>query len=157
MPRQSMARASSATTRGSRVSTVRDSRDEMAIGEVDIAALEDRPDSALRTQICGIFGDAQKSTVGHRKLATRLRKVQESCVFEPPTATSPREGDFGAEFSRCVLRLLHVKRTETVADRVIAFIGVFLELASESGGSRNNFGLQDTDYRRTISRQRCCS
>ena len=100
---------------------------------------EDSPPTELRLQICAIFADAQKSTSGHRKLVVRLRKIQEACCYLPAQSKKLRLGtshnfgeeDFNTEVPRCVLKVLGVKKTEPVGDRVIRFLGLFLKSASE--------------------------
>lgn len=105
-----------------------------------IAIPEEGPTSALRNQICSIFGDAQKTTSGHRKLIVGLRKVQEACAYEEPTRGKKGEqrerfgeDDFNVEFTRCVIRLMGVKKSEGVGDKLVRFIGLFLRHASEKG------------------------
>lgn len=101
-------------------------------------AVPEGPTSTLRTQICNVFNDAQKSAAGHRKLVVGLRKIQEACCYEP---TRPgklgrqefNEDDFNVEIARCVIRLMGVKRSEAVGDRIIRFLGFFLCHASEKG------------------------
>ena len=69
----------------------------------------------------------------------RLRKIQEACCYLPVqskklrlgTAHNFGEEDFNAEVSRCALKVLGVKKTEPVGDRVIRFMGLFLKSASE--------------------------
>lgn len=99
-------------------------------------------DTSLRTRICQIFGDAQNSTVTQRKLQITLRKVQENCCFEPQDPSKSDEGydeeDFINEFTRCILRILTVKKGELVGDRVIRFLGLFLKHASEKGERLRN-------------------
>ncbi|KAI9729659.1 MAG: hypothetical protein M1818_008412 [Claussenomyces sp. TS43310] len=98
---------------------------------------EEAPDTALRAQICAIFRDAQKSTAGHRKLVINLRKVQEACCYEPTSKKSQtgaedfNEVDFNEEVTRCVLRVMPVKKSEGVGERVIRFLGLFLRHAIE--------------------------
>jgi len=99
---------------------------------------DEGPSTSLRTQICNIFGDAQRTTAGHRKLAISLRKVQEACCYEPTNAKSKKgvefgEDDFNVEIARCVLRLMGVKKSEGVGDRIVRFLGFFLKHASEKG------------------------
>ena len=102
--------------------------------------------TSLRTQIAQAFGDAQKTTATQRKLVVNLRKIQEACCFEPPETGKKGgkkgkdearedfdEEDFNNEVVRCVLRVLAVKKSEPVGDRVIRFLGVFLKHASEKG------------------------
>ena len=96
------------------------------------------PTSTLRTQICNVFSDVQRSAVGHRKLLVKLRKIQEACCYEPTRSNQPcgqgfNEDDFNVEIARCVVRLIGVKRTEPVGDRVVSFLGSFLRHASEKG------------------------
>ncbi|KAL7912301.1 nuclear condensing complex subunit [Trichoderma velutinum] len=94
------------------------------------------PNSALRNQVGGIFRDAQKTTATHRKLAVNLRKIQESCCYEPVNAKTPSadvfdEKAFNHEFIRCVLRIMPVKKAESVGEKLIRFIGLFLRHASD--------------------------
>lgn len=94
---------------------------------------EEIPDNELRTQISSIFRDAQRTTASHRKLVINLRKVQEACCYEPSSNKKSKTGaedfdeqQFAHEFTRCVLRVMPVKKSETVGEKVIKFIGVFL-------------------------------
>ncbi|KAL6885338.1 ARM repeat-containing protein [Trichoderma longibrachiatum] len=96
----------------------------------------DTPDNALRTQVCAIFRDAQRTTATHRKLAVNLRKIQEACCYEPvdprkPDANQFDEKAFNDEFVRCVLRIMPVKKAESVGEKLIRFIGLFLRHASD--------------------------
>ena len=43
------------------------------------------------------------------------------------------EEDFNEEVGRCVLRVLTVKKSEPVGDRIVKFLGLFLSYASEKG------------------------
>ncbi|KAK4697012.1 condensin complex subunit 3, partial [Lecanoromycetidae sp. Uapishka_2] len=97
---------------------------------------EEGPSSTLRTRVSTIFSDAQRTTAGHRKLAVSLRKIQESCCYEPARPDKREqeefdEDDFNVEIARCVLRLMGVKKSEGVGDRIVRFLGFFLRLASE--------------------------
>ncbi|KAF2467838.1 uncharacterized protein BDR25DRAFT_335693 [Lindgomyces ingoldianus] len=103
---------------------------------------DEGPVTSLRTQICLIFADAQKSTAMHRKLVINLRKIQEACCYEPadPKKKSGKgraeEEDFGeAEFNeevrRCILRVMMIKKSEPVGDRIMRFLGLFLKHATE--------------------------
>ena len=96
---------------------------------------EEGPTSTLRTQICNVFSDAQRSAVAHRKLLVGLRKIQEACCYEPskPGQQVFIEDDFNVEIARCVIRLMGVKRSEVVGDRIVRFLGSFLRHASENG------------------------
>ena len=92
--------------------------------------------SSLRRAICIVFADAQKSTAGHRKLVISLRKIQEACCYEPVNLKKKKqtedfeEEDFNGEVVRCVLRVLQVKKAESVGDRVVRFLGTYLNSAS---------------------------
>jgi condensin complex subunit 3 len=103
-----------------------------------VAVPQEGPESTLRTQICSIFSDAQRTTAGHRKLVVSLRKVQESCCYE--SIKPGKEGreqfdedDFNVEIARCVIRLMIVKKSEGVGDRIVRFLGFFLRHASDKG------------------------
>ncbi|KAI1822538.1 ARM repeat-containing protein [Xylaria intraflava] len=104
------------------------------------------PDSELRSQICAVFRDAQKTTATHRKLAVNLRKIHEACCYEPTrpgkqAATDFDEADFNNEFTRCVFRIMPVKKSEGVGDKTIRFIGHFLRHAND----KDNELLGETD------------
>ena len=110
----------------------------------------------LRRDVCSIFADGQRSTTGHRKLVVRLRKLQEMSAgivqrkskksqeqdqqgedknenedVSLPTEQTLPEQEFNVEVSRCVLRIVPIKKTEPVGDRVLRFLGTFLAHASE--------------------------
>ena len=104
------------------------------ISSPNVVIPEDRPGSVLRNRLCSIFGDAQRTIAGHRKLVISLRRVQEACCYQPVNvkgngAPEGEEEDFDAEFSRCVVRLLTVNKGESVGDRLIRFLGLFLQHA----------------------------
>lgn len=108
-----------------------------------IVVPEEGPTSPLRTQICNVFNDAQKSTAGHRKLVVGLRKIQEACCYEPTRPGKPgrqdfNEDDFNVEIARCMIRLMGVKRSEAVGDRIVRFLGFFLRYASEKDAALIN-------------------
>lgn len=122
---------------------------------------DDGPPSKLRAKICGIFADAQRTAASHRKLVINLRRIQEGCCFGPgktkgnePTEEAVDEDGFNAEIERCILKLMGAKKGETVADRVVKFLGLFLKHASDKG-KRQTPGLPirvDTDCNKTIRR-----
>lgn len=94
--------------------------------------------TTLRKHVSAIFADAQKSTTGHRKLVINLRKIQEACCYETSSHKNDQEedfdeDDFNNEVVRCVLRVLGIKKSETVGDRIVRFLGVFLRVASDKG------------------------
>lgn len=43
------------------------------------------------------------------------------------------ESEFNDEVGRCVCRLLGIKKSEPVGDRLVKFVGLFLKHASEKG------------------------
>lgn len=106
---------------------------------VSVSAVPDEgPTTTLRTSICGIFADAQKTTAGHRKLVANLRKTQETCCYEPQTRGKKGreclgEEEFNTEIARCIIRVVPARKGEEPADRIIRFLGLFLRHASEKG------------------------
>ncbi|KAL9114657.1 MAG: hypothetical protein Q9227_001335 [Pyrenula ochraceoflavens] len=128
-----ISRKSSVPTLNSRASTA------SRVSSPLITPPQDGPSTPLRTFVCSIFGDSQRNTSGHRKLAVRLRKVQEECCYEPTESRNKKSGhaieygeeDFNAEVIRCAVRVLGVKRTEAAGDRVVRFLGLFLKAANE--------------------------
>ncbi|KAI5860530.1 condensin subunit Cnd3 [Durotheca rogersii] len=139
--------ASAAGSRKTSGTTSRASRASSANADLP----EEPPASALRTQICAIFRDAQKTTATHRKLVINLRKVHEACCYEP---TQPGKGSaaaaadfdeaaFNSEFSRCVLRVMPVKKSEGVGERIIRFVGLFLRYANDKDNEL--LGEEDAD------------
>jgi condensin complex subunit 3 len=132
-------KSSTGTLKSTRASSARQSSNA-----VDIP--DEGPVTSLRTRVTQVFGDAQKTTATQRKLVVNLRKIQEACCFEPPETGKKGgkqgkdearedfdEEDFNNEVVRCVLRVMPVKKSEPVGDRVIRFLGVFLKHASEKG------------------------
>ncbi|KAH8166034.1 hypothetical protein CIB48_g2197 [Xylaria polymorpha] len=123
------------------------SRASASASAIDVP--EEGPDSELRRQICAVFRDAQKTTATHRKLAVTLRKIHEACCYEPTrpskqsssTADDFDESDFNTEFTRCVLRVMPVKKSEGVGDKVVRFVGLFLRHAND----KDNDLLGETD------------
>ncbi|MCJ1464876.1 hypothetical protein MMC07_003491 [Pseudocyphellaria aurata] len=128
-PRTSrLPRKSSAQTIASRKSTA------LRISTPTIVIPEEGPTSTLRTRICDIFSAAQRTTAGHRKLVVGLRKIQETCCYEQSNSQGQNnfgEDDFNMELARCVIRLMVVKKTENVGDRIVRYLGLFLRHASE--------------------------
>lgn len=108
---------------------------------------DEGPDTLLRSHVQAIFSDAQKSNTGHRKLVINLRKIQEACCYEPVPGSKARkeydfdDDDFNAELVRCLLRVLVIKKSETVGDRIVKFLGLFLRVASEKD---NQIATSDT-------------
>lgn len=137
-------------TRGARKTTsaksLRSARTSSPVAEVP----DEGEDTSLRHGICRIFADAQKSTAGHRKAIISLRKIQEACCYEPVSTNKKGKSQdeefdeeaFNGEVVRCVLRILPVKKSESVGDRVVRFLGTFLNVAS---GKDNEIAQQDED------------
>ncbi|KAA8642897.1 hypothetical protein EYZ11_011820 [Aspergillus tanneri] len=116
---------------------------------------------SLRHDVCSIFADAQRSTTGHRKLIVRLRKLQESCcgissksskrdgkkvqeVVSIPIEETLPEKEFNIEIGRCMLRILPIKKSEPVGDRILRFLGNFLIHASEKDAEI--FAVEDDEH-----------
>ncbi|KAI9852004.1 MAG: hypothetical protein M1838_002127 [Thelocarpon superellum] len=127
--RASSPRKSSARTITSRASTA----SRISSPRLDIP--DEAPWSSVRAPVCAIFAGAQSSNAGHRKLVINLRKIQARCC-NPKPSTPDEEDDhtehtFNVEVGRCVLRFMNVKKSESVGDRVVRFLGLFLKHASE--------------------------
>ncbi|KAI1093339.1 condensin subunit Cnd3 [Rostrohypoxylon terebratum] len=136
-----VSKSSSATVNSRASATSR-----VSSSSVDIP--DEAPESELRTQICAIFRDAQKTTATHRKLVVNLRKIHEACCYEPTrpkenVSTDFNETDFNNEFSRCVLRVMPVKKSEGVGEKIIRFVGLFLRHANDKDNEL--LGEEDVD------------
>jgi condensin complex subunit 3 len=68
-----------------------------------------------------IFQESQKSAATHRKLVNSLRTVQTTCTQQD------NEDAFNEQFIRCLNRVLPVKKSEPTADRVVKFVGHFIQ------------------------------
>jgi condensin complex subunit 3 len=131
-------RTSTRTTRTARTGAGTRSARSSAIEVPD-----EGPATSLRTRIVQVFSDAQKTTATQRKLVVTLRKIQEEVCFEPPTqkARKAREDEddeddfdeqhFNQEVIRNILRVMNVKKSEPIGDRVVRFVTLFLKYASE--------------------------
>ena len=115
---------------------------------------EETSDNELRVQVSCIFRDAQRTTATHRKLVITLRKLQEECCYEPTSLRKNRnvaedfdEDQFTNELTRCVLRIMPVKKSESVGEKSIRFIGLFLRHACEKD---NELSPDDTDKGVTV-------
>lgn len=65
-----------------------------------------------------------------------LRKIQEACCYEQANSQGQdgfEEDDFNVELARCVIRLMGVKKSESVGDRIVNYLGLFLRHASDKG------------------------
>jgi condensin complex subunit 3 len=103
---------------------------------------DEGPATSLRERVCLTFSDAQKGVTTQRKSAVNLRKIQELCCYETPNprkhafaedARDYDESDFNEEVSRCVIRILSIKKSEPVGDRLVRFLGFFLKHSSDKG------------------------
>lgn len=164
MPARVSARSNSATTRKS------SAQPSGRAGSIAPSVVPEEPappttSPSLRRDVCTIFADSQRSTTVHRKLVVRLRKIQETCCGiaakkgktgkkgpdgqnEPeeyilPEEQTEAEKEFNIEISRCILRLVPIKKSEPVGDRVIRFFGLFVAHASEKGDYSILAGLED--------------
>jgi len=140
-PSRSTRNSNAAVARKSSTTTLKSRGSASARTSAHAVEIPDEgPVTSLRTRICQIFGDAQKTTATQRKLVVNLRKIQEACCYEPPDPKKKAkqdedfdEAEFNEEMGRCVLRMLGVKKSEPVGDRIIRFLGVFLKHATEKG------------------------
>jgi condensin complex subunit 3 len=142
-------RVSSRTSRASGAVSHKSSASTSKASTPYVEVPEEAPNNELRTQISSIFRDAQRNTATHRKLAVNLRKIQEACCYEPTSKTKKtgaedfEEEDFTNEFTRCVLRVMPVKKSESVGEKAIKFIGLFLRHANEKDNELNASGEDD--------------
>lgn len=167
MPGRVGARSSSATTRKADKSSASNARAASVTPSVRIPEEPALPSSSpnLRRDVCTLFADAQRSTTGHRKLIVRLRKLQEICCGITPKVKKDNkkeknsqvqekevlipgeetvaEKEFNVEIGRCMLRVLPVKKSEPVGDRIVRFLGSFLTHASEKDAEV--FGSNDDE------------
>ncbi|KAL4791566.1 nuclear condensing complex subunit [Aspergillus venezuelensis] len=170
MPSRVSARSSASTTRKGSAQTTSSGRAGSATPSFAIPEEPALPEAFpnLRRDVCAIFADAQRSTTGHRKLVVRLRKLQEACCGIPqrskkngkgeeapeerliPGEETIPEKEFNTEVGRCVLRILSIKKTEPVGDRILRFLGNFLTHASEKDAEI--FGSDEEDDQNTHER-----
>jgi condensin complex subunit 3 len=147
MPGRVAARSTSATTRRSSAqpSAARAPSVTPSFAIPEEAALPTASPN-LRRDVCAIFTDAQRATTGHRKLVVRLRKLQEISSgivrkkrgkdqeqeeIELPEEESVPEKEFNVEVGRCMLRILPIKKSEPVGDRIVRFMDTFIPHAFE--------------------------
>lgn len=141
--------ASGATRASRRTISTKNLRNSSPTTEIP----DEGADTSLRRAICTAFADAQRSTAGHRKAIIALRKVQEACCYEPTSSKAGKqqqhedfdEEDFNREVVRCVLRILPVKKAEPVGDRVVRFLGTFLDVAEKKDTAIATEGEDDED------------
>lgn len=131
--------------RSTAANTSRISQRKSTAASATIDIPDEGPASALRTRVCAVFDDAQKTTAAHRKLVVRLRRIQEACCFGAPEDQSQgefEEDDFHVEIARCVIRLMGVKKSEGAGDRIVRFLGLFLHHATEKGRGYATLAVQ---------------
>lgn len=75
-------------------------------------------------EVARIFSESQISQATHRKLAAQLRAEQESSAQKDAVA------EFFAQFCAAVHRVLTIKKGEVNADRVVKFIGFYINSIS---------------------------
>lgn len=148
--RRARASAVAASTNRSRTSRSRTSANAVEIPD-------EGESTSLRDQICRIFGDAQRTTATQRKLVVQLRKIQEACCYEPVKPKKQQsvedfgEEEFNKEVGRCILRVLPVKKSEPVGDRIIRYLGLFLKHSSDKGKQAHSAARPtDADAAQTI-------
>ncbi|KAK5683094.1 chromosome condensation complex Condensin, subunit G [Elasticomyces elasticus] len=128
-----VARGARASAHSRKASTQSGARNSSPVTDIP----DEGADTSLRRAICTVFGDAQKSTAGHRKAIISLRKIQEACCYEPVSQKKGKQSedfdadDFNGEVVRCILRVLPVRKSEPVGDRVVRFLGTYLSVASQ--------------------------
>ncbi|TVY31970.1 Condensin complex subunit [Lachnellula subtilissima] len=105
------------------------------ISSTSIDVPEESPDNELRTQITYIFRDAQRTTASHRKLHAATNRPARR--IKKTGAEDFDEEQFTTEFTRCVVRVMPVKKSESVGERAIRFIGLFLKHANEKDNELN--------------------
>jgi condensin complex subunit 3 len=127
-----VSRKSSTQTLKSRASSTRTSALAVQIPDEGEA-------TSLREHIASVFSDAQRGAATQRKSVVTLRKVQEFCCYETGGSRKHQldqeydETEFNEEFGRCVCRILGIKKSEPVGDRLVKFLGLFLKHSSEKG------------------------
>lgn len=75
-----------------------------------------------------IFADAQRSNVGHKSLAKRLKRLETNSNFE-------------AQVKQCIFRLLDVSKAEVAGNRVVKFLTIYLQDADASSPTTSSILL----------------
>lgn len=136
--------STSAVSRKSSTQTLKSRTTSARQSALAVEVPDEGPENSLRSRIASIFAEAQRSIATQRKLCVNLRKIQEGCCYEPvSTGKKGKSGssgledfgeeEFNEEIGRCVLRVLPVKKSESVGDKIVKFLGLFLKHASEKG------------------------
>lgn len=76
--------------------------------------------SSLANAIHHVFGDAQTTLSGHRKLVILLRKIQTRAI------TLDCEEQFNFHFTKTISKMLKVKKGEPCGDRIAKFCSLFV-------------------------------
>lgn len=79
-----------------------------------------------------MFHESQRTAATHRKLVNSLRTLQLTCL------NKGQEEGFNDEFIRCVNRVLPVKKSEPTADRVVKFVGTFIQHVQDKSMSQQS-------------------
>lgn len=109
---------------------------------------DEGPVTSLREAVCTLFTESYRTTNGTRKLVVNLRKIQEVCCYETTKSKKQAiqedfdEEEFNAEVTRCILRILPIKRSETAGDRLVRFVGLFLRHATDAGMLVSNLSVR---------------
>lgn len=85
------------------------------------------------SSVAEIFSDAQRSPVGHKTLAKRLRRLENTPNFE-------------AHIKQCIFRLLDVSKSEIAGNRVIKFLTVYFDSADGSERTTSSILLSLLPY-----------
>ncbi|KAF2743206.1 hypothetical protein M011DRAFT_451690 [Sporormia fimetaria CBS 119925] len=113
---------------------------------------DEGPETLLRREICKIFSDSAKSIATHRKLGVHLRKIQEMCCWEQQNPKREyinfmefTADEFEREVGRCIKRVLPVKKGEAAVDRIIRFLGEFLQRANAEDTDITKLQIEEDD------------
>ncbi|KAI9502936.1 chromosome condensation complex Condensin, subunit G [Coemansia spiralis] len=86
--------------------------------------------ASLRSVVPGIFDAAQRSTVGHRKHAVALHKLQSQC-HELDVDSLTGEDVFNKEVIRNLNKVLGIKKREPSADKIVKLVATFVQVGHE--------------------------
>ena len=75
-----------------------------------------------------IFADAQRSNVGHKTLAKRLKRLENSA-------------DFDNQIKQCIFRLLDVAKPEAAGNRAVKFVTTYMQDADASNPTTSSILL----------------
>lgn len=89
--------------------------------------------------VADIFADAQKSSINHRSLAKRLRKL------ESKHDNQNTRDNFEEQFKECVLRCLEVAKSERAGLNIVRFVCTYCSAEQTSRGERDEAEDDDTN------------